>query len=188
VRGAVQQRLWPDGGKRTKPRGALEQHLHSELASGTCTLSVEDIESLAMWAYEQAGLAHTLEGELPSPVDLVTRLGAVVRYGYPPCKSPAARSGDAIVVRPGLKASEAGLATAHEGTHVLAELAAPQHTHADVVAMTFCVLVPRATVRAALLAGELTPEGLTLYQPHAPLWALSLRIEMALVWLRDSAA
>lgn len=59
----------------------------------------------------------------------------------------------------------------------------PRHTIASLA-----IAIPRATVRAALLAGELTPEGLTLYQPHAPLWALSLRIEMALVWLRDFAA
>lgn len=170
-------------GKRGSPRSTIEQHLRAELASGTCTLTAEDLESLGGWAYEHAGLGHRLRGRLPSPIDLVTRLGTVVRYGYPPCQSPAVRSGDAIVVRPDYKPHDVGLGVAHEGAHVVLEQAAPEHTHADVVALTFCLLVPRVTVVTALAEGELSAPGLAVYQPHAPLWALRLRIEMAAEWL-----
>lgn len=169
-------------------RSAIYQHLRDELDSGTCTLPLGDIESLATWAYEHAGLGHTLGGELPHPIDLVTRLGTVVRYGRPPGLSPAVRSHDRIVVRHARDPRDVGLVAGHEGAHVVADEAASGHTHADVVTLTFCLLVPRQTILAARAAGDLSTTGLALYQPHAPAWALTLRIEMALVWLRSGEA
>lgn len=135
-------------------------------------------EGYATEAYRAAGLAHTLEYELPSPLVLLRRWGLTTRIGRPPAGAHALWQQNTIVLPPASErnAREHGLIGLHEGAHYLLRRA--QHTHADVIQLTLCLAVPWPAVRAAARAGALTETALSLRQRHVPLWALAWRIEV----------
>lgn len=158
-------------------RGDIEEHLRAEGQAGGL-LSPDELEGYATEAYRAAGLAHTLEYELPSPLVLLGRLGLSVRAGHPPEGAHAVWQGTTIVV-PTIHLAEQrehGGALLHEGGHYLLRRA--RHTHADVIQLTLCLAAPWATVRAAVRAGALAPEALMLRQRFAPQWLLEWRCEV----------
>lgn len=157
--------------------GRIDARVLGAALAGPRAVEPEAIEQAAEQVYERARLAHTLEGELPSPVDLLTRAGVVVVEDHLPDAVPVIALGARVVVRVGLDRTEAGLAVALAGAGAeLARIGAP-HTQGDAVALALALLLPRSTLATARDEGELSPEDLGAYQPRAPVWALQLRAE-----------
>lgn len=121
------------------------------------------LEGLASHVHE---LAHAI---LPHPFHPASGEALALALGYLVLRNPAAACGAAcllpgiITVRPCVCELIWNLRVLHELAHALLRLHHPQHSHADVWALTLALAAPRGTLQRLDTAR------------HVPPWALRLR-------------